>query len=138
MRNSRVSKSSPPTPTITISPSACSLVFADNLVEETRCEVCAIFVGRAARHDDVLALAGQQFADQPCRPRRRRNETTRVASQSQAELQHVPSLERRPRTQLIADRCVVLRTPQPFRLLGAKRGGDCSVRPSQAPFRGLI
>ena len=56
----------------------CSFVFADDLVEKTRRQICAIFVGRTARHNDVSALTGQQFADQFCRPRRRRNETARL------------------------------------------------------------
>jgi hypothetical protein len=34
-----------------------SLVFANDLVEETRCEVCAIFISRAAGHNDIAALA---------------------------------------------------------------------------------
>ena len=36
---------------------ACSLVFADYLVEKSRRQVCAILVGRSARHDDVSTLA---------------------------------------------------------------------------------
>src|SRR5438105_15897681 len=71
---------------------ARAFVFADHLVKEPGRQICAIFVGRAPRDRNITAFAGEQFADQPGRPRRRRNQTARVASQSQPELQHVPSL----------------------------------------------
>ncbi len=71
---------------------ARAFVFADHLVEEPGCQIGAIFVGRAPRDRDIPAFAGEQFADQLGRPRRRRHQTARVAAQSQPELQHVPRL----------------------------------------------
>ena len=72
------------------------LVFADDLVEEPGRQIRPVFVGRAPRYRDVTAFAGEQFADQLGRPRRRGHHTARVTAQSQPELQHVPSLGPRP------------------------------------------
>src|SRR5438132_8196493 len=53
---------------------ARAFVFADHLVEEPGRQIGAIFVRRAPRDRNITAFAGEQFADQPGRPRRRRNQ----------------------------------------------------------------
>jgi len=48
-----------------------SFVFADDLVEEPGREVRPVLVSRAPGDRNTAAFAGEQFADQPGRPRRR-------------------------------------------------------------------
>src|SRR3984893_8447441 len=60
-----------------------TFVFADDLGEKPGRQIGAIFIGRAPRYRNIMAFAGEQFADQLGRPRRRRNQAARVASQSQ-------------------------------------------------------
>src|ERR1700750_3418823 len=100
--------------------------------------LAAIFVGRPPRYRNVTALAGEQFADQPCRPRRRCHQAAWVTAQSQPELQHVPCLGSRPRTKFIAYRGVVLGTAQAFRLLGTEGCRHGPIRPGKPPFRGFV
>jgi len=86
-----------------------------------------IIVRRAAR-DDRRGI-GDQFANDPDRLGRGRDDDARIVPKPQPEHQHVPGFRVPPGSNLVAPSCVMLRTAQALGLVRAVSRGNCAVRP---------
>src|SRR5438309_2784742 len=106
-----------------------ALVLAYDLLQKRRREVGPIVVCRAAR--DHRGGVGDQLADDFDRLRRRGDDDARIRPKPQPEHQHVPRLWIPPGGYFITPRCIVLRSPQALRLVGAVGCRNGPVRPGQ-------